>query len=383
MKLAQLQDQEVASMDVDLILNSPGKSIAGLVNTLLPALQTDVKSTAAKVFNTPSILIENLDRVKAEQIKQLLEETGARLSISPRGTFSEEVKATYETALVIRDVRQVPAIIQQVALLLRLPIAEAQKLLFRSPTLILGNVSKSSAEALKEGFQEYNADILISDTQHAAYDLYLSGDAAHLRNDLLNWLQRRNIRRTENSDSLNQPLIATELNQSQALSLWEQFSVAGESIKIVNRDFYTFDLRWQSAYEGVPLEPIAEYLNQSFGIPKKAYDSIHAHTGVIIEQYLSFQEIENHLAALTQLGATCLADLTTLQSYTCLLKNMGNTEPSMQAIELITGLNEKSIKEALRSPSKKLFHTRSKLQASWLRHAIQQNGGTLEIKTDS
>jgi len=378
----KLSGQPEEAQSVDLILETPGKAIVGLVDTLRPALKSDLHSIARNVFNTPSLLIPGIPRSKALQIQSLLEETGARLRLESTGSFTPKSEGTFETALVVRELKQIPAIIQQLSLLLRIPSKEALQLLYKSPILVLGHLSKNSALALKETFKPLHVDVLISDTKDAAYDLYLSQEGAHLRNDLISTLQRRGIERAANSNSPNQPLIAAGLNHQQAMMLWEQYGTATQHIQVINRDFYTFDLRWQWITPEAKEEPVAAYIQNAFSIPPNAIELLILRKNFILAQDLSLKEMESHLNELTQLGVRCVADLTTLQSYTCVLKDLGDRQEAEQAIEAIAGLSAPTVQKTLKSPGQKLLRTTSKLQANWLRYAIRHHGGTLEILTE-
>ncbi len=367
---------------VDLILESPGKSIHYLVDALLPALKTDVRTIARKVFSAPSVLISSFPENRAKQIKELLEEMGASISIHPSGSFTTETETHFETALLVNQVEYIPAILQQLAILIRLPVLNAQQLLFKSPILIMGNLSEASAQSIKESFAGVHAQVLTSNTRLALYDLYLGKEAAHLRNDLLNTLQQMGISRSANAGNPNQPLVASGLNRQQATDLWGKYNLAGDNFRIINRDFYTFDLRWQGVSDNTKDTLVAKYLDAEFGLPVKAFETIKTHKGFIIAENLNIHDIERHLTKLTSLGAQCTADQTTLQSYNCIIKNSGKLESTIDAVECITGLKRSKIRQALKSPSGFLTHTASKLQASWLRYAIRQHGGSLEIRSD-
>lgn len=365
---------------VDLQLRSPGKAILRLVDTLRPALKEDAASIARKVFQAPSVLIQGIEPAKARRIQALLAEIGADTELVPEGAAEEEGEGTCETALIVRNLARIPEVLEKVALLLRVPLREAQKTVLQSPALILGNLSAASAEALQAVFADVEAELVVSDCRRAQCDLYHRAENEADRAELLADLKRCGVTPVPEARDSRQPLVAAGIPHARAREVWKQVKKADTRLTIVNRDFYLFDLRLVAVASDADAARLAGELRERFGIPESLFEKIRASSGLILAQDLPFAEAGEHLADLNKLGLEARAELVTLREHTALLDRPGDVENARKAIELIAGVSPARIERILAGLDPVISRSLTKLQTRWLQQAIRQGGGEIRIQ---
>ena len=154
--------------EYDVILKSAGQAKLGVVKAVYQ-MGLGLKEAKEIVDKAPVVVVKNVSKAKAEALKAALEEEGATveirgvggtepvISVSSTGNTDGEKKTAFDVILVSAGQAKL-GVVKTVKWEMGLGFKEAKEIVDKAPVVVVKNVSKAKAEALKAALEEAGAE---------------------------------------------------------------------------------------------------------------------------------------------------------------------------------------------------------------------------------
>lgn len=352
-----------------VVLRSIGSSDAAVVGALRQVAKVPEQLVAARLFQAPSLLFTGLPQELAEQAAATLRGAGLECDAQPADMPLIPGDADHEVALVVHDFSHMAALLDSVARLLGMAPHEARDILCTSPTVLLGRISLATVEALRRRFAPLGADLDVSRTSEARFDVFL-GDClpadrayAHAHAESLGLI-------LPEANAGGQALLAAGLDYHQTEQLWEPLRRRGLPVRALNRDFARFDLRLEAA------EPSAELtalLVETAGMPERVVPRLLQRLPVITHPNIRFSELCAYLAAIQQLGGRASGQMITFQRFSLEIEQVGDIEIACALVRAIADVSAEDVAAAI-GVRRKVAGPLTQPQANWLQSELRRTG---------
>lgn len=357
--------------DYRIVVDSIGSSNAKLIKILRTISPMSEKFLAQKLYQAPSVLIDDISEAVATHLNEVLQTSGLKSHVAHRDEAFEEGKPEYEVALVVKDMASMNAAALEIIQILGVGVEDAKKILLSSPTILLGNISANTVEALAERFKKIGVEIDVTQPQNALYDLFM-GDCSDTDFQWIsNLLEKAGVSATQaNDDSRSKALISTGLSKERADEVWEKIRRSTLPIKLVNRNFERFDLR----LDEVPSSPeLSKYLMETTGMPEKIAKKIPEKTPIVLYQNIGFQDLDRHATHLAQLGATTSGHLLVFQTFSLDITKVKDLRKTNQIIASLTKYSLTDVEKML-TKGGRIEGPLTNPQSRWLQYELKLIG---------
>ncbi len=354
-----------------IVVNSIGTAGAGLVGVLKKVLPLADSKLAALLYQAPAEIIGGLPREQAEQINSLLRSTGLDSQVlDPDDAFTPG-EGSYEIALALKDPRQMSLVVQIVMDVLGVNLDKARTILCTSPTVLVGNVSVNTVEALRRRFEPLAVELDVSRPAEALYDVFLGEYGARDRTRVEQLLADLRIPMLRSGDGgQGQPLLAVGLSKTEANKLWDPLRRTGLPLRLVNRDFERFDVRLEEA----PKTPaVLEFLVGVIGMPERIAPKVLDKLPIVIEQNIPFAMMSSRLQSIANLGGRASGHLLAFQTFGLVIDKVGQLPAATQLLQALGGLSQEEALAALQ-PARKMVGIMTHPQVRWLQHELKRTG---------
>lgn len=359
----------------DIVVQSIGSAGVGLIPALKKVSPLSENKIASLLFQTPAKLFEGLPESVAKEINELLLSTGLESYVISEKENFQPGDNNHEVALVINDYNNIQEIAKNIVTLTGLPIEDIRKVLCKSPTVLIGKISKNSAEAIRSRFEVLGVEVDISNPQETSFDVF-KGECSDFDqvqiNRILKSLDQSKTQVVTQVKSDVATLVCAGISKEQADKLWQQTYRTSLPLKIVNRDFERFDLRLDQA----PDTPeVIEYLTTSTGMPESVAKKVLTKLPLIIHKNIRFNKLDEEIQKLKKLGAVSSGHLLVFQSFSLKINAVKNMEQTIELLNIIGGVDKKVIKESLLD--KKIIEGPfTSPQVQWLQYELKKIGTT-------
>jgi len=353
-----------------IMVHSIGNAGAGLVAALKQISPKSESKIASLLFQAPAKLLTDLPKKTAEEINTLLQSTGLDSQVVENDFSIVAGDTDHEIALVINDVTQIKNAAQLIIELIGANIAEVRKILFTTPTVLLGKISKNTAETIQKRFEAIGIEVDISNPKEACFDVFL-GECSALDLQRLNKiLEQLNIEKINIKGSHSNTIVCSELTKTAAASLWDKTHRTNLPVRIINRDFERFDVQ----LEAMPNTPEAiEYLTSSTGMPEKIAHKALQNLPIILHQNIPFQKLDQHLMEIKKLKGQAKGYLLIFQTFSLKIESTKDQEQTLDVLKAFSGKPKNVLSEQLKSKGI-IEGPFTSLQAKWLQFELNQIG---------
>lgn len=325
---------------------------------------------AELLFQAPSRLLDGLPLETAREVHEVLRSAGLDCEVIAHDEPFTPGDTEHELAIVVHTMDRIAEIIPLMMQILGIDAHRAKKILFTSPTVLIGNISESTATALTQRFAELDVEVDISRPARAAFDLFLGtcSDMDFFRFKQI--LQSLDLPPLSTAKEDRQPLIAAGLTKTQADTVWQHLSRSQIPIRLINRDFERFDLQLDQAPESPEM---ITYLVESTGMPERLARKILGHLPIVLHQNFGFDRMQHHLQQIHTLGGAATAHLLLFQTFSLTLEKIKNAR---QTIGILQALADLSAEEAQAVVGETRFvpGPLTNLQARWLEWELKKIG---------
>lgn len=349
-----------------VVLTSMGE--AGFAH--LPVLGRLVPAPGARLaellLQAPSELIRVGDRDQAEQVARLLGEAGLVADVLSADDEFEPGVGRFDVAVHVRDVERTRDVIAETARLLGVSATEARDIVCASPPLLLGKVSQATVDALTDRYARVGAELGVSDTATARFDVVVADCPPRVRTHLRGLAGGAAVDEADDG-----PMLVVDLDRATAETMLRELARMSTHAKVVDRAFERFDVRLVSC----PDDPRAlRCLVELTGMPAEVAPGVVAAAPLVLLEEVGHREMEQALAELAGVGATGVGDLTTLRRWAVRIHRAPGGDALGEITEAITG----------RSLPDSTFpivvdDLPSRVQARWLATDLERIGAATEV----
>lgn len=304
----------IAGKTYHVIIDSIGSANPSASKMLSDVLGTPVELVVQALYNTPTVLFSDIDAKLADQCNDLLTTLGMVSRIQPSTEPVPERQDTVDVGVYIQDIQKVPSVAQKLSVFLGCSLQEAFNLLTNDPSVVLGNVSESTAQAMCE---RLDTEIIISAPKKDLYTLFISSDnenkmLVHKLQSHLNYLK------------LNVDLNATKsiinLDYKTAQDIWKKFQSTG-LLKMINQSFQRFEINLVNVDQSN--ENFRAVLMEEIGMPGEIIDSVIADLPIQLEASANGKTVAEKLALFGAAGLHCTAHIIKPNNYKLIIKELG------------------------------------------------------------
>jgi len=354
-----------------IIVKSIGRANAAVIRAvkqIVPGLDKDI---ASLLYQAPSELVKDVESNLAQKLASHLKEAGLDVSVDDGTEKIVPGDSDHEVALCIKDIKLMPLVIKEVAEFLGCDIIAARKIACSVPSVLIGNISKATAQALKNRFQDINVDVNISHATSAKYDIITWSDSPRLQNSICEIM---GIEYAQNKS--NEFVIALNKNHNEVNGMYEKLARVGAKIQVCNRDFQRYDIRLDKATD---CESMRSYLENEAGIPQKVISQIFQRLPIIIHSDITHDAMEQALQKLNSIGAKTTGEPLAFQYYTLNVERVANRPEAVNVLTTIGDISETEAVTALANVAQ-IPKRYTKTAALWLRHELKKTGTIVGVQ---
>lgn len=356
-----------------LVIQSIGSADARLVPFLKRVLPHPEQRIAQMLYQAPSELIRIPDRDAAERICAEIAKTGVRAAVLEPDAPFEPGKGDHEVALVVRDIERIYEVVREITALLGIDAQQAKAMLCREPCVLLGDISRATAETLEQRLNPLGAELDMSQPALARYDVLLGPGSASVRQSLRHRLTEAGIALLPDTgpDGRPQPLLATDIDYDTAKRIWAVIHRVGVPCRIENRDFQRCDVTLDKAADSPELRG---FLRETIGMPDHVVGKALARLPLVLRSQVRLGQAQELLVQLQQLGAQATAHLRSSQRFGLTIDNVGNGEQTDAVLRWLGEVAATERERVLRGSVTKLDGPFTHLQARWLVSELKRTG---------
>jgi ribosomal protein L7/L12 len=371
-------DDSAPSSTCRVVVESPGTSDASLIHSLTQVTGREGAEVARCFYQAPGVLVGGIDRATADRLTATLEEAGARAVVVDGNAAVEPGSDEWEVAVVVPRIDRIGAVFHEVVRLLQVTPQQALQILCQDPAVLMGNLSQNAAEAIRDRFVAIGAEVALTRTRHALYDLYIDPRDEPARRQVKAILDRTPAGVVAAGEGDASGLVASGLSWGDLQPIQADLMRYASGMKILNRDFARFDLTLHDA--GPDRAALARYLTGELGIPDRVVDRMLAALPIVIAGSIPASAMETRLRELSGLGASVTAQLLSWQTFSVTIRSLGDRDRAQQVLTLLGGMSRAEAQRAVagRAPIE-LAGPFTPLHARWLRRDLEKVGASVDI----
>jgi len=251
-------------MENTVIINSIGNATPGASKVLSEALKVPQDYILKLLYNAPSILFQKVDKDTAQKAEDTLTKLGLDVSVCTKDDEINLKTESIDISVTLDNILLLPKVIEQLAVFLGCKQSEVLNLLLNEPSIVLGNVSIATAEALQN---RTDANVHFSNPRKDAYTILISkkdGDS-----------QLKNIEKILKTKAVETETayVIENVSYDHSQLLWRQYQ-SDKGVKLLNQSHQLVSILLEDF--DVANEAHTNFLIEKVGMPKEILDDIHA-----------------------------------------------------------------------------------------------------------
>lgn len=355
-----------------IVVRSIGRAGAAVVTALKHISPLPENVLAARLFQAPSILFQDLRLDIAEMALAALSGAGLECELWQRGQPFTPGEGDHEVAIVVRDMSRMASVLEAVMGLLGVSAAQAKQILCASPTVLLGRISRSTVDALRRRFEPLGVELDVSRPAAARFDVIIGECGPLERVRVCGVLASLGVPELQSRDGAPQPMIAADLSRDDAERVWDALRRSNLPGTILNRDFQRFDVRLDDAQ---PSPELTAFIVETTGMPARLVPRVLARLPMVTHPGVRWEEMCRHLEGFAALGAHASGHMLAFQTFSLAIDKVGDLEASRRFLRAIGGLGPDAVAAAL-TGSRRVEGPLTGPLAQWLSHELKQVGTT-------
>ncbi|GGC94891.1 hypothetical protein [Halopseudomonas salina] len=306
-----------------LIVESIGSASPGLAGVLASQLGMPASQVASALYKAPAILLDKLPMPHAQGLAEILSQAGLGIRIEPSQSPVPTAADSLDIALYLREPACLATCCERLSRFLGCPAAAIQNMLLAPPSVILGDVSQATADALQQLLDGLPVELICSARKQARYALFISRQRGTALSSLLGDLQRMGI----NADATG-TLDGAELDYQQGQYLWRRHQSAG-GLRLVDKAFMRFDLN----LEQISSDSCLEQLPALAGFPADLVPCVIENLPIVVEEGVPAHSLQHRLAAWSAAGMTVRPQLASLRCCRLIVESCPQPERCRELLQ--------------------------------------------------
>lgn len=305
--------QTEAAAGYRVVIDSIGKASPVASKVLSEALQLPSEIVFQALYQTPSVMLADIEKETAEKTAELLRQLGLEVSVQDQNEPAPEKAGKVDVAVYIPDAAMLPAVCRSLSEFLGCTQQDALGLLLEEPAVVLGDVSPNTAQALSDRLP---AEVMISNPKTASYTLLIQEADKLLLNQLQKYLSQRGIKA-----DLNKEKTIPHLDYTSTQEIWRRFQSTG-MVKIINESFERYELLLGAADHSHPR--MREKLMEYTGMPDDIVEEVLAQLPIQLEASLNTADVQENIRKYQEAGMTCEVKRVSHKNYRLIIHRMGD-----------------------------------------------------------
>lgn len=362
-----------------VVIRSVGTASPSLPAALAQALPLAPERLARCVYQAPAVLLGGLPELQAHSIAELLKQTGLEVDVTSADESVLPGGPELELAVHVADMTRFREVAAALAQFLGCNTARAVSLLCASPPVVLGQVSSATAQALETRMSPLGAEVDVSRTAEARYDVFVDANEATLRVQICRILREAGI-----TPEAEGPLLALGVPREIAQRLWSRVG-NGAKWRMVDQAFQRFDI----VVEQVPDSAEASAaLIAATQMPASVIPKLRERLPLLLCEALPNREVGPLLNALAKAGVVASAQLVTFSSWDVVVTEVRDPAATAEVLSQIVDRKDEPSNEeqraarnlALRRLPARLALGIGLARARWLVHELRAVGALAELE---
>ncbi|MFK7749094.1 MAG: hypothetical protein AB8B65_11935 [Kordia sp.] len=277
-------------MENTVIINSIGNATPGASKVLSDALKVPQDYILKLLYNAPSILFQKVDEDTAQKAEDTLTKLGLDVSICTKEDEIDLRTESIDISVSLDDILLLPKVIEQLSVFLGCKQSEVLNLMLNEPSIVLGNVSVATAEALQK---RTDANVHFSNPRKDQYTILISKKAAET--------QLRNIEKVIKTKAIEKEnaYVFENISYDHSQLLWRQYQ-ANKAVKLINQSHQLVSV--VLADFDVSNEAHAAFLIEKVGMPKEILEDVHAALPISLFENINRKQAKTIIADCAAIG---------------------------------------------------------------------------------
>ena len=268
-----------------VVVESIGSARPALAGLLASQLGLPANQVANALYKAPSVLLEALPQEQACGLANILQQAGLSVRVEPNNVPRPAAAATFDIALYVSDVTDLPACCERLARFLGCLPAAVLGLLSSPPGVIIGDVSAATCAALEQQLEGLAAELVCSRRDQARYQLLIERDPGPSLDSLLHDLRQLGLTPDPHT---GQP--QGTLDHTSAQQLWRRHQ-AGGGLRLLDTAFLRYDLSLEAVDAGSQTDRLPELA----GLPAELIDCVLQNLPVVVEEGVAHSALQDRL----------------------------------------------------------------------------------------
>ncbi|MEM6685936.1 MAG: hypothetical protein AAF617_09160 [Bacteroidota bacterium] len=277
-------------MENTVIINSIGNATPGASKVLSDALKVPQDYILKLLYNAPSVLFQKVDKDTAQKAEDTLTKLGLDVSIC---TKEDEIDLTTELidiSVSLNNILHLPKVIEQLAVFLGCKQSEVLNLLLNEPSIVLGNVSVATAEALQK---RTDANVHFSNPRKDVYTVLISKEA---ENGQLRNIEK--VLKTKASET-DTAYVIENISYDHSQLLWRQYQ-ANNAVKLLNQSHQLVSVILED-FEVANKAHMA-FLTEKVGMPQEILEDVHEALPISLFEHVNRIQAQTIEAECAEIG---------------------------------------------------------------------------------
>ena len=377
-----MSDTHPCNPTFQVVVTDIGDASAALFSALKQAIKLPEPEIARRILQAPAVLAEHLNEETAKTVSNLLEKSGLKTTILPSGEKSNLTMGNghYEIALSISSFKNIHEILAEIVRITGLDVTGAVQLLLKTPTVLLGNISLTTAKRLKKRFSKLKVDADISQPSKATYDLVLKAEVYNAQQVIEHHINTLNLKfQSQNEHRGSKTYSIRQVSYDQAKLTWQMAQENKIPCQLLNQDYQRYDIRLNKV-DSSHFGELKHYIVNELLIPEKLAERVISSSPVVVAKQKSLAETQKKLSDLADLNCEAQAELVSSLTFDIEVIELGEEQAARYIFEHILAIRSTVIVPILKGKQKRIEGPFNYNQVRWAQHEFAKIHGKINLK---
>ncbi len=253
-----------------VIINSIGTATPGASKVLSDALKVPQDYILKLLYNAPSVLFQKVDEDTAQKAEDTLTKLGLEVAVCKEDEKIDLTTELVDISVSFDDILKLPIVTEQLSIFLGCKQSEVLSLLLKEPSIVLGNVSRATAEALQK---RVDTDVYFSNPRKDEYTVLVSKDKGAR--------ELKNIARLLKFEPVLQDevYVFENISYNDSQLVWRKYQ-SNDFIKILNQSHQSVTIELDDF--DIQNEEHTNLLINKIGMPEEILEDIHTALPIVL-----------------------------------------------------------------------------------------------------
>jgi hypothetical protein len=276
----------------NLIIQSIGTATPSVSKLLADAFLMPQEVVLRLLYNTPAPIFTEVEPIVAKQAYDLLTQLGLEVSLQSTEEPLPPKSEPVDIGLYLPNPLYLMTVTEQVANFMGCEQKEALNLLLSEPSIILGDVSMATAEALSK---RVHAEVIVSNPKNDLYTIKINTEnkttLTHLKHAL-----------KDISDNVLTAKYVENIDYTLAQIIWRRFHV-DNAVQIINQSHQRYEIILDAVNPENP--NYRKTLIETVGMPDEIIDEVAQNLPLQLDESLGITAIDEKMTRYAAAGLTC------------------------------------------------------------------------------